>query len=184
MSAPRVIPAAASTLQAITRWLSRYDERPATRRTYRQEVERFDLWCTRMQRKAVLSVSALDRQAYRAFIAAVPPTWVNSAPVQRVDPMWRPFRGTPSSASQKQALVIVQTMFEGLRDAGYSVANPMRAVMKGFALPSSRMNVTRSFSEAEWAHLQRCVEHEHAGLVRTWLEVLAGVARDFRGAAR
>jgi site-specific recombinase XerD len=159
-------------LQAITRWLSRYDERPATQRSYRKEVERFLLWCTSVQHKAVSSVSALDCQAYRAFLSAVPATWVNSAPVERVDPMWRPFRGTPSPASQKQALVIVQTMFEGLRDAGYLVANPMRAVMKGFALPSSRVNVTRSFSEAEWAHLQRCVQDEPAGLARTRLKCL------------
>ncbi|MES1265827.1 MAG: site-specific integrase, partial [Variovorax sp.] len=47
---------------------------------------------------------------------------------------------------------IVQTMFDGLRDAGYLVANPMKAVMKGFALPSTKLNVSRSFTEAEWAH--------------------------------
>ena len=63
-------------------------------------------------------------------------------------------------------------MFEGLRDAGYLVANPMRAVMKGFALPSSRMNVTRSFTEAEWAHVQRCIADEPAGPARTRLKCL------------
>ena len=157
-------------LQAITRWLSRYDERPATQRSYRKEVERFVLWMTSVQKKPVSSASAVDCQAYRAFLAAVPAPWVNAAPVERTDPMWRPFRGTPSPSSQKQALVIVQTMFEGLRDAGYLVANPMRAVMKGFALPSSRMNVTRSFTEAEWAHVQRCIADEPAGMARTRLK--------------
>ncbi len=68
--------------------------------------------------------------------------------------------------------MIVQTMFEGLRDAGYLVANPMRAVMKGFALPSSRVNVSRSFTEAEWAHVQRCVADEPAGPARTRLKCL------------
>ncbi len=159
-------------LQAITRWLSRYDERPATQRSYRKEVERFVLWMTSVQKKPVSSASALDCQAYRAFLAAVPATWVNAAPVERTDPMWRPFRGPPSPSSQKQALVIVQTMFEGLRDAGYLVANPMRAVMKGFALPSSRMNVTRSFSEAEWAHVKRCIQDEPAGPAHLRLECL------------
>jgi hypothetical protein len=76
----------------------------------------------------VSSASALDCQAYRTFLAAVPGHWVHPVPVGRTDPDWRPFRGQPSSASQKQALVIVQTMFEGLRDAGYLVANPMRSV--------------------------------------------------------
>jgi site-specific recombinase XerD len=159
-------------LQAITRWLSRYDERPATQRSYRKEVERFVLWITSVQKKPVSSASAIDCQAYRGFLAAVPAPWVNAAPVERTDPMWRPFRGTPSPSSQKQALVIVQTMFEGLRDAGYLVANPMRAVMKGFALPASRLNVTRSFTEAEWAHVQRCIADEPAGPARTRLKCL------------
>ena len=38
-------------------------------------------------------------------------------------------------APMKQALVIVP--FEGLRDAGYLVANPMRSVMKGFKRPKT-----------------------------------------------
>ena len=148
---------AGDDLQAITRWLSRYAERPATARSYRKEIERFVLWCTTVQRKAVSSVSALDCQAYRAFLAAVPAHWMHPVPVARTDPAWRPFRGQPGPASQKQALVIVQTLFEGLRDAGYLVANPMRAVMKGFKLPKSRLDTRRSFTEAEWAHVLGCV---------------------------
>ena len=144
-------------LQAITRGLSRYDERPSTARSYRNEIERFVLWCTTVQRKSVSSASALDCQAYRAFLAAVPAHWVHPVPVERTDPAWRPFRGQPAPASQKQALVIVQTMFEGLRDAGYLVANPMRAVMKGFKLPKTRLDVKRSFTEAEWAHVLNCL---------------------------
>jgi site-specific recombinase XerD len=163
---------ATDDMQAVHRWLSRYDERAATQRSYRKEVERFVLWMTNVQRKAVSSASALDCQAYRGFLQAVPATWVNSMPVERTDAMWRPFRGAPSPASQKQALVIIQTMFAGLVDAGYLVANPMRAVMKGFALPSSRMNVTRSFTEAEWAHVQRCIADEPVGAARTRLKCL------------
>jgi hypothetical protein len=48
---------ASDDLQAITRWLSRYDERPATARSYRKEIERFVLWCTTVQRKAVSSAN-------------------------------------------------------------------------------------------------------------------------------
>ncbi len=148
---------ASDDLQAITRWLTRYDERPSTARSYRKEIERFVLWCATVQRKAVSSASALDCQAYRGFLAAVPAHWVHPVPVERTDPEWRPFRGQPSPASQKLALVIVQTMFEGLRDAGYLVANPMRSVMKGFKLPKARLDVKRSFTEAEWAHVLACV---------------------------
>ena len=148
---------ASDDLQAITRWLSRYSERPSTARSYRKEIERFVLWCTTVARKAVSSASSLDCQAYRAFLAAVPEHWVHPVPVARTDPAWRPFRGQPGPSSQKQALVIIQTMFEGLRDAGYLVANPMRSVMKGFKLPKTRLDVKRSFTEAEWAHVLRCL---------------------------
>ncbi len=147
---------ASDDLQAITRWLSRYDERASTARSYRKEIERFVLWCTTEQRKAVSSASSLDCQAYRGFLAGVPAYWIHPVPVERTDPHWRPFRGQPSPASQKQALVIVQTMFEGLRDSGYLVANPMRSVMKGFKLPKTRLDTKRSFTEAEWAHVLRC----------------------------
>jgi site-specific recombinase XerD len=163
--------AATDDLQAITRWLRRYDEQPSTQRSYRKEVERFVLWCTSIQNKSMSSAGSLDCQAYRAFLQAVP-TWIHSAPVERTDPLWRPFRGAPSAASQKQALVIIQTMFTGLVDAGYLVANPMRAVMKGFAMPSSRLNVTRSFTEAEWAHVQRCIRDEPACPAHTRLKCL------------
>ena len=148
---------ASDDLQAVSRWLSRYDERASTARSYRKEIERFVLWCTTVQCKAVSSASALDCQAYRAFLAAVPAHWVHPVPVARTDSAWRPFRGQPGPASQKQALVIIQTMFEGLRDAGYLVANPMRSVMKGFKLPKTRLDVKRSFTEAEWAHVLQCL---------------------------
>lgn len=67
-------------LQAIERWLSRYDERPSTARSYRKEIERFVLWCTTVRREAMSSASALDCRACGAFLAAVPGHWVH--PVQ------------------------------------------------------------------------------------------------------
>jgi site-specific recombinase XerD len=154
---------ATDDLQAIRRWLSGFDERPATARSYRKEVERFVLWCAVAQRRCVSSVSTLDCQAYRAFLTAVPAHWIHPLPVERVDPLWRPFRRQPAPASQKLALVIVQAMFEGLRDAGYLVANPMRAVQKKFALAKPATPMQRSFTEDEWAHVLRSIEREPAG---------------------
>lgn len=142
-------------IQAVTAWLSRYDEKPDTLRNYRKEVERFMLWCQRVLEKPLSSVTAPDCQQYRMFLQSVPAHWIHPLPVARHDPQWRAFRRQPNPASQKQALVIVQTLFEGLRDAGYLVANPMRSVMKGFVLPTSKLDTTRSFTQAEWAHVQR-----------------------------
>jgi site-specific recombinase XerD len=174
---------ASDDLQAVTRWLTRF-ERLATLRSYRKEVERLLLWCTGVRRKALSSVDALDCQAYRAFLQAVPASWIHPLPLERTDPLWRPFRRAPSPASQKQALVILQTMFEGLCDAGYLVANPMRSVMKTFALPVPKVQTQRAFGEREWAHILGCVDAEPAGPARRRLRCLlellvtSGVRRD------
>lgn len=63
-------------------------------------------------------------------------------------------------------------MFAGLVDAGLLVAYPMRAVMKGFAPPSSEVNIQRSFTEAESAHVQRCIADEPVGSARMRLKCL------------
>lgn len=149
---------ATNDLQAVNAWLSYYNEKPSTLRSYRKEVERFLLWCAQALKKPMSSVTSPDCLTYREFLAAVPAAWIHSAPVHRTDPMWRAFRKQPSAASQKQALVIIQTMFGALCDAGYLVANPMRALMKGFDLPTSKVDIRRSFTEAEWAHVLQCLE--------------------------
>lgn len=136
---------------AITAWLSRYNEKPSTQRSYRKEIERFALWCAQELRKPLSSITAPDCQRYREFLKAVPASWIHPLPVPQSDPQWRAFRGQPSPASQKQALVILQTLFTGLMDAGYLVANPFRALMKSFDLPVSKVDIRRSFTEAEWA---------------------------------
>lgn len=144
---------AKNDLEAVNAWLSRYAEKSSTQRSYRKEVERFLLWCAQDLKKPLSSVNAPDCQAYREFLQAVPATWIAPDPWRRTDPHWRAFRTQPSAASQKQALVILQTMFGGLLDAGYLVANPMRALMKNFDLPQSRLDIRRSFTEAEWSHV-------------------------------
>jgi site-specific recombinase XerD len=148
---------ARNDLEAVNAWLSRFNEKPSTLRSYRKEVERFLLWCAQVLHKPLSSVTSPDCQRYREFLQAVPRTWIEPAPLKRTDPGWRAFRAQPSPASQKQALVILQTLFGGLVEAGYLVANPMRSLMKSFSLPTSKMDITRSFTEAEWQHVLRCL---------------------------
>jgi site-specific recombinase XerD len=152
--------------------LSRYQEKPSTQRSYRKEAERFLLWCAQELNKPLSSVNAPDCQRYRAFLQAVPATWIEPMPRKRTDPGWRAFRSQPSAASQKQALVILQTLFGGLVDAGYLVANPMRSLMKSFDLPASKMDVKRSFTEAEWVHVLLCLERMTDGPERLRLKCI------------
>ena len=163
---------AKNDLEAVNAWLSRYNEKPATLRSYRKEVERFLLWCAQDMKKPLSSVTGPDCQQYRDFLKAVPSLWIYPAPVARTDPQWRAFRKQPSAASQKQALVILQTLFGGLVDAGYLVANPMRSLMKSFDLPTSRMDIRRSFTEAEWAHVLTTLDAQTVGPERLRLKCM------------
>ena len=163
---------ATNDLQAVNAWLSRYQEKPATARSYRKEVERFLLWCAQELKKPLSSVTTPDCQQYRAFLQEVPASWIHGAPVSRTDPMWRAFRGQPGPASQKQALVILQTLFGGLVDAGYLVANPMRALMKSFDLPASKVDLRRSFTEAEWTHVLQSLDAIADGAQRLRLKCI------------
>jgi site-specific recombinase XerD len=163
---------AKNDLEAVNTWLSRYQEKPSTQRSYRKETERFLLWCAQELKKPLSSVTSPDCQKYRDFLKAVPSTWMERRPMKRTDPGWRAFRSQPSAASQKQALVILQTLFGGLVDAGYLVANPMRSLMKSFDLPPSKMDIRRSFTEAEWAHVLTTVDAQPIGPVRLRLKCI------------
>jgi site-specific recombinase XerD len=142
---------ASNDLEALTDWLSRYGERAHTQRAYRKEVERFYLWCLMVAKKPLSSVTSPDCQSYRRFLQAIPIDWLQERTVAKTDPAWRPFRGALSPSSQRQALVVVQAMFEGLQQSGYLVANPMAMVMKTFSLPVARIQVERSLTAREWA---------------------------------
>jgi site-specific recombinase XerD len=163
---------ARNDLEAVNAWLSRYDEKPSTQRSYRKEVERLLLWCAQELKKPLSSVNAPDCQRYRQFLQAVPATWIERMPLLRTDPAWRAFRTQPGAASQKQALVILQTMFGGLVDAGYLVANPMRSLMKSFDLPATKMDIRRSFTEAEWGHVLQILDALPAGPERLRLKCI------------
>ena len=45
---------ARNDLEAVNAWLSRYQEKPSTLRSYRKEVERFMLWCAQELKKPQL----------------------------------------------------------------------------------------------------------------------------------
>lgn len=151
---------ASDDLAAVRAWLRKYEERPHTMRSYKKEVERFYLWCVNELSKPLSSVDSNDCIEYRKFLADVPRSWINKENAAPFEAGWRPFKKRLEPASQKLALVIVQTMFEGLRDSGYLVANPMRSVLKSMDLPSPSINLDRSFSEREWHYVMSSVGHE------------------------
>jgi site-specific recombinase XerD len=148
--------------QALDAWLAQYRDKAATLRAYRKEVERFYLWCLLERGKPLSSIDSRDAQAYRDFIRQPPPAWCCAAVVGRGDPAWRPFRGPLQPASQRQALVVLQALFDGLRDGNYLVGNPFRAVNKKTALAAPRIDIERSFTELEWRFIRACIAEEEA----------------------
>jgi site-specific recombinase XerD len=154
--------AAQDDRQAVEAWLAQFRDKPATSRAYRKEVERFYLWCLLERGKPLSSVDSLDAQAYRDFIRQPPAHWCCAAVVGRDDPAWRPFRGPLGPASQRQALVVIQALYDGLRDANYVVGNPLRAVNKRAALMAARLDIDRSFTDAEWAFVRGQLDLEAA----------------------
>jgi integrase/recombinase XerD len=65
---------------------------------------------------------------YRRFLADPQPAqrWVMTGrKVARADPHWRPFAGPLSPASERQAFVILNTLFAWLVNAGYLGGNPL-----------------------------------------------------------
>jgi site-specific recombinase XerD len=163
---------ARNDLEAVNAWLACYSEKPHTLRSYRKEVERFLLWCAKELKKPLSSVNVPDCQRYREFLQAVPASWMERLSVKRTDPLWRAFRSQPGPASQKQALVILQSMYAGLVDAGYLVANPMRVLMKSIDLPPNKIDIRRSFTDAEWSHVLMTLDAMRVGPQRLRLKCI------------
>lgn len=145
---------AADDLQAVRAWLALHADRPSTWRAYRKEAERFVLWCAHVRRKPLSGVDSTDGAAYRAFLADPPTDWVQPVAVPRDDPAWRPFRGPLQPASQRYALQVVRTMFDGLQAANVLVGNPMNALARGSAPRRAALDAERSFTAAEWAFVR------------------------------
>jgi len=144
-------PGARNDLEALQGWLATHGTSTATRRAYGKEVERFYLWCLQVRGKALASIDARDCSAYRAFLADLPPAWINPAPALRVDPAWRPFRGPLSTGSQAYAVGVVRALFDGLCAAQYLAGNPMRAIRDAQPPPAGRPAPERAFTDDEWA---------------------------------
>lgn len=111
-AAPAPLPEAERA--AVSAWLERHACRPATRRAYARELERFSSWLRQVCGKGLLAADADDVAAYRGFIGAVPGGWICRRPVPRGDASWRPFRGSLAPASQRLALTAVRCFFQSL----------------------------------------------------------------------
>ena len=147
---------------AVLAWLARYKDSPATLASYRKEAERLLLWCVHQHGKALSDLTHEDFLAYESFLGNPQPVdrWVmqvaQKAP--RSSPHWRPFAKPLDRQSQRQALSILNSLFNWLVQAGYLAGNPLA--------------LRRRKSVARPAKTSRFLPHEHWAQVRATIESL------------
>ena len=131
-------------------WLAEYARKPNTLRAYAREARRFWLWWSSVRRDRTLrAFGRADLSDFEAVLAAPPSEWV-AAPGSSA---WRPFKGPMPPAARRQVLVILQSLFEYLVQAGHLSANPVRLVRdKG---PAPRRAVRQVPSEASMVAVGR-----------------------------
>lgn len=135
--------------EAVQTWLSLYQDRPHTFRSYRKEAERFLLWSVVERGKALSDLFVEDCIAYRQFLKSPTPSyrWIG-AKTTRLSPDWRPFEGELKPGSIKQAQVILKALFEWLSRQRYLDSNPWDALAKE-TLPT-RILIEKALSLSAW----------------------------------
>jgi integrase/recombinase XerD len=120
---------ARNDLEAIKAWLARFVDTKTTFDNYRKEAERLLLWSTLQLGKPLSSLTHEDFLVYQQFLLDPQPRgkWVadGGRKHSRSDTRWRPFYGSLSPASQRQAMIILNVMFAWLVEAGYLAGNPL-----------------------------------------------------------
>lgn len=167
--------AAPDDRSAVLGWLARFSDSPATLASYRKEAERLLLWCVLQHRRALSDLTHEDLLVFQRFLADPQPAerWVMApgARQPRSSPLWRPFAGPLSPASQRQALSILNGLFNWLVEAGYLAGNPLALGRRKAAPRAARMS--------------RFLPHEHWQEVKTTVHGLpTGSERDAARAAR
>ena len=147
---------------AVLAWLARYRDSPATLASYRKEAERLLLWCVHQHGKALSVLTHEDFLAYESFLGDPQPAdrWVmqvaQKAP--RSSPNWRPFAKPLDRQSQRQALSILNGLFNWLVQAGYLAGNPLALRRRKTVVGATKTS--------------RFLPHEHWAQVRTTIQML------------
>ncbi len=148
--------AADTDRDAVLAWLARCADSPNTLANSRREAERLLLWAMFQAGKPLSSLTHEDLLLYQRFLADPQPTerWVMASrrKLPRRHPDWRPFAGPLSGASVRQALVVVNSLFSWLVQAGYLAGNPLALARQRRARSAPR--IVRYLDEELWGHVK------------------------------
>ncbi len=152
--------AARTDPEAIRVWLARYADTPTTFQNYRKEAERLLLWALVELGKPLSSLTQEDLLHYQRFLANPypPERWIipTNHRAGRQDPRWRPFSGPLSPASQRQAMVVLNTLFSWLVAAGYLIGNPLALSRRRARLTPP--HITRYLPNDLWVMVKTTIE--------------------------
>ncbi len=152
-------------LQAIQAWLAEYRDSPQTLRNYRKEAERLLLWALLERGRPLSGLTREDCIRYEDFLIDPKPRerWCGPK-VSRLSSAWRPFQGPLAKASQRTALLVINSLFNYLVKAGYLAGNPLALVRR------------RGRNNAPLQHpVERYLEHEQW---QALLETVANLPKD------
>lgn len=152
--------AAQTDIDALKAWLARFLDTRTTFDSYRKESERLLLWTTIELGKPLSSLTHEDLLVYQRFLGDPQPAerWVMKAGRKwsRFDPEWRPFAGPLAPTSQRQAIIILNTMFSWLVNAGYLAGNPLSLSRQ--RQRKAKPRITRFLDDELWLEVKTTIE--------------------------
>lgn len=152
--------AADNDIDAIKAWLARFVDTKTTFDNYRKEAERLLLWSTVQIGKPISSLTHEDLLVFKRFLADPQPAkqWVmrDGRKFARNHQYWRPFAGPLSPASQRQAIVILNTLFSWLVNAGYLAGNPL--ALSRQRAKNTQKRITRYLDDDIWNEVKLTID--------------------------
>ncbi|MFX1739916.1 tyrosine-type recombinase/integrase [Paraburkholderia sp. A1RI_3L] len=117
---------------------------------------RHPIWTAIAELKPISSLTHEDLTRYREFLADPQPSriWMteNGARYATHDPRWRPFARPLDPVSVKQAVLILDSLFGWLVEAGYLRGNPLGLLRQRRRRPAQ--HVTRFLPTVMWQHVK------------------------------
>jgi integrase/recombinase XerD len=154
---------------AVLAWLARYADSPATLSSYRKESERLLMWCILQRGRALSDLAHEDLLAYQRFLADPQPAerWVMRPGLKpsRSSPQWRPFAGPLSPSSQRQAMSILNGLFNWLVEAGYLTGNPL-ALRRRAKVAARPRQLGRFLPQEHWKAVRATIQAMDRGTPR------------------
>lgn len=142
---------ATNDLEAVRGWFLKIkDLSPFTQEAYQRSIERLILWSVHERKKALSSLDEADFFAFKDFLIAPPPHWVQAdkgSPKKKTTG-WRPLRGPLNSVSLNVTFAAVRKMYTHWKESGYIDGNAAQAV-HGKKREEETLDVFRSFTKAD-----------------------------------